>query len=132
MRSSFGDGRAELALHVQAAVHEGGRGVRRQPGLGRIEKLDLLEGTEEHGLLLADEFRNAVADELPSALRGRVDAANDPLRVANQNAAAGGRNGCSRASCRYVVHRGRSCRTPYPDRGSDAPSETAKQTMART
>ena len=87
-----GDRLPELALQVEPAVGEARRPVGHEPGVGGVEDVDVrLEGGEEDRLALAHQLRHAVADELVAAVRRPVDAADDPLGVADHDARAGGR-----------------------------------------
>ena len=93
MRSSFGDGGAELALHVKEAVRESGGAIRCEAGAGRVQHLDLLEGAQVDSFLFADQLRDAVADDLVLPARSHVYAPNHPFRVADEHAHTGCGNG---------------------------------------
>ena len=85
-------GLAKLALHVKDAVRELGGVVGNELRLRRIEHLDGgLQGGEKDGFASPYELGNPVADDLVSA--GRVvHAADNPFRIAHDDACARGRD----------------------------------------
>ena len=85
-----GNGRAKLALHVQEAVREPGRPVENEACERGVQHLDLLERAQVDRLLLANQLRDTVAHELVRAVGDHVHAADDPLRVADDDSGAEG------------------------------------------
>ena len=83
-------GLAKLAFHVEDAVRELGGGVGHEPRFGGVKHLDVrFQYGEKDGFPPAYELGDAVADDLKSA--GRViHAADDPFRIAHNDAGAGG------------------------------------------
>ena len=89
----------ELALQVEQAVGEAGRRVGREPRVGRVQHADVrLQAGEEDGFALADQLRDAVADQPVAAVRRAVDQADDPLGVADDDAGARRGGGPRRAA----------------------------------
>jgi len=85
-------GLAKMALQIEKPVRETGGFIRDQCGFRRIERLDRIERGEEHGFPAAYQLRRPVTHELIPA-RSMIDAAHDPLRVADEHARARGWNG---------------------------------------
>ena len=80
---------AKLALHVQDAVGEPVGLVRDEMGVRGIEHLDGgLQRGEEDGFAAPHQLGNAFADDLVAA-GGVIHAADDPLRVAHDDAGSG-------------------------------------------
>lgn len=85
-------GLSKLALHVEDAVPELRGGVGNELRFRRIEHFDGgLDGGEKDGLASPYELGNPIADNLVSA-GCVVHAADNPLRVAHDDARAGRRN----------------------------------------
>ena len=93
-----------MALHEEQAVGKAGGPVRDQGRLRGVQHLDLrFERGEEDRLPLANEFRDADAEELLAAGGGGVHAADHPLRVADQDPGAGSEGDLGRRR-RGLVH----------------------------
>ena len=86
-------GLAKLALHVEDAIGELGGGVWNELSVNRIKHLNVgFQCGEIDGFPAAHKFGDAVADDLKTA-GGVIHSADDPLRVADDDASAGCGNG---------------------------------------
>ena len=85
-----GDGLAQQALHVQAAVGELGRRVGHEARAGRVQHFDLwFQLRQKDGFAFPHELRDAVAHQLAAPVRSQVHAPHHPLGVPNLDASAG-------------------------------------------